>query len=595
MNCYNAGEVQGSYFLGGIAGQLSSGSIDKCYNAGSVSYINSGDTGNVGGLVGYSSSTITNCYNVGAVKANSISGGLVGWNYGSIKNCYNGGRFTGADGTGGLVGYNGGPVEYSYFDKAQANVTAAIGHQAPDGTSTHAEGLSADKMIGMDAIGSGHMEFNYSEGEADPWLVKENLFGTGFYPHLKGFDFAINGQRVEFPTGITEEAAQIAAADIDTEYWPAKITFDSITLSSPVYASKILLPELTVVKDGKPIEDPNALFDVTSDTDTINAGTHEVTLTDKLTGATKKDSFTIRKRPLTIKVNDQEYEYTGYDQGEADPVYDDPAVIAKKVTVDGLQGSDYLDMIVLNGTDSQIGEYPDRIEITGFNIINPRDTETSVKDNYDITLVSGKLTIVPNSDPVKGNTPLTKMTAKGNTNLTIAWTKVDKADGYEVFFARCNHGGKMIKTKSVKTIKGNKTFKWTKSGLKAGTVYKALVKAYVKENGKKKYIGSSPLMHAFTGSGNKKYTNAKSVTVNKTKVTLAKGKTFKVKAKVNKLKKSKKLMPKSHVATVRYLSTDKKIATVTKSGKIKAVGQGACYVYVYAHNGANKKIKVTVK
>ena len=103
------------------------------------------------------------------------------------------------------------------------------------------------------------------------------------------------------------------------------------------------------------------------------------------------------------------------------------------------------------------------------------------------------------------------------------------------------------------------------------------------------------MMHAFTGSGNKKYTNAKSVTVNKTKVTLAKGKTFKVKAKVNKLKKSKKLMPKSHVATVRYLSTDKKIATVTKSGKIKAVGQGACYVYVYAHNGANKKIKVTVK
>ena len=595
MNCYNAGEVRGNYFLGGIAGLLSSGSIDKCYNAGSVSYLDSGDTGDVGGLVGYSSSTITNCYNVGAVTANSISGGLVGWNSDSIKNCYNGGRFTGAIDTGGLVGNNGGSVEYSYFDKSQANVTETIGHQAPYGTSTHAEGLSTEQMIGMGALADDRIQFNYPEGEADPWLVKENLFGTGFYPHLKGFDFAINGQRVEFPTGVTEEAAQIAAADIDTEYWPAKITFDSITLSSPVYASKILLPELTVVKDGQTVEDPSAFFDVMPLMTTIDVGVYDVTLKDKLTGLTKKVKFTILPRPLTIKVNDQEYEYTGYDQGEADPVYDDPAVIAKKVTVDGLQGSDYLDMIVLNGTESQIGEYPDRIEITGYNIINPRDTETSLKDNYDITLVSGKLTIVPNSDPVKGNTPLTKVTAKGSTSLTIAWTKVDKADGYEVFFARCNHGGKMIKTKSVKTIKGNKTFKWTKSGLKAGTVYKALIKAYVKENGKKKYIGSSPLMHAFTGNGTKKYTNAKSVTVNKAKVTLAKGKAFKVKAKVNKLKKSKKLMPKSHVATVRYMSTDKKIATVTKGGKIKAVGQGACYVYVYAHNGANKKIKVTVK
>ena len=93
----------------------------------------------------------------------------------------------------------------------------------------------------------------------------------------------------------------------------------------------------------------------------------------------------------------------------------------------------------------------------------------------------------------------------------------------------------------------------------------------------------------------KNYTNAKSLSVNKTSVTIKKGKTFKLKAKVKKLKKSKKLMPKKHVAKVRYLSTDTKIATVSSKGKIKGVKKGTCYVYAYAHNGVFKKIKVTVK
>ena len=97
------------------------------------------------------------------------------------------------------------------------------------------------------------------------------------------------------------------------------------------------------------------------------------------------------------------------------------------------------------------------------------------------------------------------------------------------------------------------------------------------------------------GNGNKKFTNAKSVKVKKAKATLKKGKTFKIKAKVIKVKKSKKLMPKSHVATVRYLSTNKKVATVSKNGKIKAAGKGTCDVYAYAHNGAYKKINVKVK
>lgn len=115
------------------------------------------------------------------------------------------------------------------------------------------------------------------------------------------------------------------------------------------------------------------------------------------------------------------------------------------------------------------------------------------------------------------------------------------------------------------------------------------------QDGKKKYVKASPLMHAYTGNGNKRSTNAKSVSVNKTKVTLKQGKTFKIKAKVKKVKKNKKLMPKSHVQKLRYMSSNDSVATVSKSGKITAKGKGSCEVYAYAHNGVYKKIKVDVK
>ncbi|MBQ9179888.1 MAG: Ig-like domain-containing protein [Firmicutes bacterium] len=54
-------------------------------------------------------------------------------------------------------------------------------------------------------------------------------------------------------------------------------------------------------------------------------------------------------------------------------------------------------------------------------------------------------------------------------------------------------------------------------------------------------------------------------------------------------------MPKSHAPTLRYMTSNKKIATVSKSGKIKAKTKGTCYIYAYAHNGVSKRIKITVK
>ena len=198
------------------------------------------------------------------------------------------------------------------------------------------------------------------------------------------------------------------------------------------------------------------------------------------------------------------------------------------------------------------------------------------------------------SEKVVSGIPLAKLTAKGKKGLKLSWLKVDGADGYDIFFAECGKNEKAV-YKNVKTVNGNSVFSCMITGLKAKNAYKAYVRVFVIKNGIRKYVGTSPSVHAFTSGSTKKYTNAKSVKVKKKKVTVKKGKTYKIKATVKKLKKKKKLMPKKHTPKLRYLSTDSSIATVSKKGKIKGIKAGTCYVYVLAHNGVSKKITVTVK
>jgi len=206
----------------------------------------------------------------------------------------------------------------------------------------------------------------------------------------------------------------------------------------------------------------------------------------------------------------------------------------------------------------------------------------------------------PKPDPkptptTKVKPPLAKVTAKGKSTLILRWGKVKQAQGYDVFFARCNNNCKKTKCKYLKTVKAGKPLKCVVKKLKKGKAYKFYIKAWVKKNGKKKYIVKSPSVHAYTANQTKKYTNVKKVKIKKTKIVLKKGKKKKIKAKIIKYNKKKKLMGKGHGPKLRYMSSDKRIATVSKSGKIKAKKKGKCNIYVFAINGSIKTVKVTVK
>jgi hypothetical protein len=168
--------------------------------------------------------------------------------------------------------------------------------------------------------------------------------------------------------------------------------------------------------------------------------------------------------------------------------------------------------------------------------------------------------------------------------ITITWLKPKNASYYVIYGNKC---GKKNSYEQITSVTGNS---YTHKSLAKGTYYKYLIAAFDKND---KLLGVSNTIHITTDGG--KYTNFKKVTTaaKKNKVTLdKKNKTFKLKAKA--VLASAKQGVDVH-RPLRYETSNKKVATVDKSGKIKSVKKGNCFVYAYAQNGAYCKVKVTVK
>ncbi|MBQ1598171.1 MAG: Ig-like domain-containing protein [Lachnospiraceae bacterium] len=188
-----------------------------------------------------------------------------------------------------------------------------------------------------------------------------------------------------------------------------------------------------------------------------------------------------------------------------------------------------------------------------------------------------------------------KVSQKGET-IQISWGKVKGADGYDVYVQYC---GKAFSSKPVMSVNREvtsvtiKKINGKKLNLKKN--YKIFVVAYKNVEGKKKRLAKSIVAH-IVGAKNTRYSNPKELTITSdTDVTLEKGKTSKIKARVILANAKRKSLSDAHAPMFRYASSDKKIATVDKKGKITAKKQGSCLIWVYAKNGYAKKVKVTVK
>lgn len=237
-----------------------------------------------------------------------------------------------------------------------------------------------------------------------------------------------------------------------------------------------------------------------------------------------------------------------------------------------------------------------------------QDTAERIKqyvDGNNISMDTLKITDevvkkIGNDNDIKGSS-FSRLKARAirstKSTITLKWVKQSGADGYIIYGNQCNNHGKKYFHKHLKTIKGANKLTWTQKNRKKGKYYKYLVVAYKEINGHKITIAAAPIIHATTTGGSKGM--AKAVKIKKIgrikkakKITLTIGESVNIKASEVKAQKNKPIMKHRKLA---YESGNTQVATVTKSGKIKAVSSGTCKIWVYAQNGVYKEITVTVK
>lgn len=183
--------------------------------------------------------------------------------------------------------------------------------------------------------------------------------------------------------------------------------------------------------------------------------------------------------------------------------------------------------------------------------------------------------------------PILLATGKGgNRKITISWRSYEDADGYDCYWSYCDGKRSYKKLATVKAAKDRVTSRRLDNNRR----YKYFVAAYKLIDGKKVYIAKSNSLHVALKDA--KATNAKKVTVNQTNVRLKAGDTFVVRSRTRLENTNKKEL--LHAAAYRYYTSDQSVASVSKTGKIKALKSGTCVIYVVANNGVYGTIKVTV-
>ena len=157
-DCYNGAKVTGTQYVGGIAGQsVNAGSIRRCFNFGIIKA--TGSNSYLGGIAGASNAEVSNCYNAGILDGHSYVGGITGWSTTtSLQYCYNVGYIE--SNTNYYVAAisncdnNSYRPHYCYYDYQNCPLDGGLGSTSgPSNTHNVAEQLYTQEMIG-DAIQS---------------------------------------------------------------------------------------------------------------------------------------------------------------------------------------------------------------------------------------------------------------------------------------------------------------------------------------------------------------------------------------------------------------------------------------------------------
>lgn len=208
-------------------------------------------------------------------------------------------------------------------------------------------------------------------------------------------------------------------------------------------------------------------------------------------------------------------------------------------------------------------------------------------------IISANVNTLTYAKSIKAETPKNVVVKRYiTTALKIKWSKVKKADGYRIY----RYSSKKKKYVSIKTVFNNEKTCWIDKKLKVHKVYKYKVSSFKVHKGKKKFSKKSYRVSGRTYRINDRLVNAGEVFIlenSPISIGLCSENEYQVFINPDRKVKNKKAKPFSK--EVIWSSSDISLVKVNKMGKITSFDkEGTCYVYLRAHNGVQKRIKVKV-
>ncbi|MBQ8007878.1 MAG: hypothetical protein IJ245_09660 [Lachnospiraceae bacterium] len=179
--------------------------------------------------------------------------------------------------------------------------------------------------------------------------------------------------------------------------------------------------------------------------------------------------------------------------------------------------------------------------------------------------------------------------------IWFRWAGVKGIDGFQIYGAKKGGKMKLVRQYDYKARSSKITKLYEK------TEYKYKIYAFKIVDGEIIKVYASPLIYATTKGG--KYGTVKSVSITNVgkkdtskeirtvKITLKKGK----KAKILKKEYITGNLKLKRRRAVKFESTNRKVATVSSGGVIKAKGNGTCLIRAYSQSGKFRTILVKVK
>ena len=173
----------------------------------------------------------------------------------------------------------------------------------------------------------------------------------------------------------------------------AEKVYDSTALTQPEFEASALQEGdahvfTVVMTEDSTITNIGTQPNVIATVDGVAVTTGTETAVGNYLVTTANGELTVNKASLTITANPQTYTYDGKIHGPSDEVYDNPDVIKEMVTVEGLQGTDTLTSIMVDGQSDSANAGVYQGVLTPSNAVIGEAT-----NNYEITYVNGNITI----------------------------------------------------------------------------------------------------------------------------------------------------------------------------------------------------------